>query len=180
MKRTRFVVALLGLVIGCANLLHAQTPAPKSGPVVAPPDLSQLSIGKVLDGMQTTSVGENDKTPSPFDIVVQYLQLSPSQAQEFGQLLQARQAAVTPLLQAIQQLTQQLQALLNSGGSPAQVGTVVIQIYRLQQQVAQVQQAFLTNFMNLLDPQQQQRLEAVRVAEQLQPILPAFQQLYLF
>jgi hypothetical protein len=180
MKRIRFLVALLSMVIGSANLLHAQKPAPKSGPVAPVPDLSKLSIGKVLEGMQTTLIGENGQTPSPIDVVVQFLQLSPGQAQEFVQLLQARQATVTPLLQQIQQLTQQLQTLLNSGGGPPAVGAVVIQIYRLQQQVAQVQQNFLTNFMNLLDPEQQQRLDAVRIAEQLQPILPAFQQLYLF
>jgi hypothetical protein len=169
------------MVMGCATLLHAQTPTSKSGPEVSPQDLSKLSsIGKVLEGMQTTSIGENGPTPSPFDVVVQFLQLNQVQAQEFAQLLQARQAAVTPLLQAIQQLTQQLEALLKSGGSPQQVGTVVIQIYGLQQQVAQVQQSFLTNFTNLLSPDQQQRLQAVRIAEQLQPILPAFQQLYLF
>jgi hypothetical protein len=57
---------------------------------------------------------------------------------------------------------------------------VVIQIYGLQQQVAQIQQAFLMNFMNLLNPDQQQKLQAIRIAEQLQPILPAFQQLSLF
>ena len=75
---------------------------------------------------------------------------------------------------------QQLEALLNSGGSPADVGMLVIQIHTLQQQVAQEQQDFLSNFVNLLAPEQQQRLEAVRIAAQLQPILPAFQQLYLF
>jgi hypothetical protein len=181
MKRTRFAVALLGMVIGCASLLQAQTTSQNSGPAVAPLDLSKLSsIEKVLEGMQTTSIGENGQTPSPFDVVVQFLQLNPGQAQAFAQLLQARQTTVAPLLQAIQQLTQQLQALLQSGGSPQQVGTVVIQIFGLQQQVAQVQQAFLANFVNLLNPDQQQRLQAVRIAEQLQPILPAFQQLYLF
>jgi len=177
MKRARFVVVLLGTVMGCASLLHAQTTAPQSGPVIAPPDLSQLSIAKVLEGMQTATVG-NDQTP--FEVVVQFLQLSQGQAQQLQQLLQARQTVVTPLLQTIQQLTQQLQALLQSGGSPAQVGTVVIQIYGLQQQVAQIQQVFLTNFMNLLNPDQQQKLQAIRIAEQLQPILPAFQQLSLF
>jgi hypothetical protein len=32
-----------------------------------------------------------------------------------------------------------------------------------------VQQDFLSKFVNLLDPEQQQRLEAVRIAAQLQP-----------
>ncbi len=180
MKQTRFVVALLSMVIGSVNLLNAQKPTPKSGPVVSVPDLSKLSIGTMLEQMQTTTIEENGEAPLPIQIVVQFLQLRPDQVQEFERLLQARQAAVVPLLQEIQQRVQQLEALLNSGGSPADVGMLVIQIHTLQQQVAHVQQDFLSKFVNLLDPEQQQRLEAVRIAAQLQPILPAFQQLYLF
>src|SRR5262249_47557474 len=113
-------------------------------------------------------------------IVVQFLQLRPDQQQVFGQLLQARQTVVAPLLQGIQQRTQQLEVLLNSGGNPPEVGVLVIQIHGLQQQVAQAQQGFLANFANLLDTEQQQRLQAIKIAAQLQPILPAFQVLYLF
>jgi hypothetical protein len=184
MKRTRLVVALLSMVLGGANLLYAQKPAPKPGPVVSAPDLSKLSMGKLLEQMQSTpneGYGEAPSPiPSPIQIVVQFLQLRPDQVQEFGQLLQARQAAVVPRLQGIQQRVQQLEALLNSGGNPADVGILVIQIHALQQQVALVQQDFLSRFASLLDSEQQQRLEAVRIAAQLQPILPAFQQLYLF
>ncbi len=180
MKQTRLVIALLSMVIGSMNMLHAQKPTPKTGLVVSVPDLSKLSIGNMLEQMQTTTIAGNGEAPSPIQIVVQFLQLRPDQVQEFGQLLQARQAAVVPLLQGIQQRVQQLEALLNSGGSPADVGMLVIQIHALQQQVAQVQQDFLSKFVNLLDPEQRQRQEAVRIAAQLQPILPAFQQLYLF
>jgi hypothetical protein len=180
LKQSRFVVALLIMVIGSANLLHAQKPTAKSGPVVSVPDLSKLSIGKILEQMQTTIIEGNGEAPSPIQIVVQFLQLRPDQLQEFGQLLQARQAAVVPLLQGIQQRLQQLEALLNSGGSPANVGMLVIQIHTLQHQVAQVQQDFLSKFVSLLEPEQQQRLEAVRIAAQLQPIFPAFQEFYLF
>jgi hypothetical protein len=168
------------MVIGSANLLHAQKPIPKTAPVVSVPDLSKLSIGKMLEQMPTTAIAGNGEAPSPIQIVVQFLQLRPDQVQEFGQLLQARQAAVVPLLQGIQQRVPQLEALLNAGGSPAAVGMLVIQIHMLQQQVSQAQQDFLSKFVNLLDPEQQQRLEAVGIAAQLQPILPAFQQLYLF
>ncbi len=45
--------------------------------------------------------------------------------------------------------------------------------------VAQVQQSFLANLENLLDPEQRQRLEAVRLAARLLPVVPAFQQLQL-
>jgi hypothetical protein len=180
MKQTRLVIALLSMVIGSANMLHAQKTTPKTGPVVSVADLSKLSIGNMLERMQTTTIAGNGEAPSPIQIVAQFLQLRPDQVQELGQLLQARQAAVVPLLQGIQQRVQQLEALLNSGGSPAEVGMLVIQIHTLQQQIAQVQQDFLSKFVNLLAPEQQQRLEAVRIAAQLQPILPAFQQLYLF
>ena len=169
MKQTRLVIALLSMVIGTANLLHAQKRTPKTGPVVSVPDLSKLSIGNMLEQMQTPTIAGNGEAPSPIQIVVQFLQLRPDQVQKFGRLLQAQQAAVVPLLQGIQQRVQQLEALLNSGGSPADVGMLVIQIHTLQQQVEQVQQDFLSKFANLLDPEQQQRLEAVRIAAQLQP-----------
>src|SRR6266851_1332606 len=151
MKQTRLVIALLSMV-----------------------------IGSMQEQMQTTTIAGNGEAPSPIQIVAQFLQLRPDEVQELGQLLKARQAAVVPLLQGIQQRVQQLEALLNSGGSPADVGMLVIQIHALQQQVAQVQQDFLSKLANLLDLEQQQRLETVRIAAQLQPILPAFQQLYLF
>jgi hypothetical protein len=179
MKQGCFVVALLSMVIGSANLLHAQKPVTNSSPVVSMPDLSKLSIVKMLEQMQVTIEGDAE-APSPIQIVVQFLRLRPDQVQEFGRLLQARQAVVVPLLQGIQQRVRQLEALLNSGGSPAEVGVLVIQIHALQRQVAQEQQDFLSKLVNLLDQEQQQGLKAVQIAGQLQPILPAFQQLYLF
>jgi Spy/CpxP family protein refolding chaperone len=180
MKQTRCVVALLSMVIGGANLLHAQNPAPKSGPMVSALDLSKLSIATTLTEMQPATIDANGEAPAPIQIVMQWLQLQPAQVQELGQLLQARQAAAVPLLQGIQQRTKQVEALLNSGGNPAAVGILVFQIHALQQQVAHVQQDFLSKFVSLLDPEQQQRLEAVRIAAQLQPILPAFRELNLF
>src|ERR1700687_2311616 len=180
MKQTRFVIALLSMVIGSAHMLLAQKPPLKTGPAVSVPDLAKLSIGKILEQMQTTTIAGDGEAPSPIQSVVQFLQLRPDQVQEFGQLLQARQAAVVPLLPGIQQRVPQLEVLLNSGSSPADGGMLVIQIHTLPQEVAQVQQDFLSKFGNLIDPEQQQRLEAVRNVVQLQPILPAFQQLYLF
>ena len=99
---------------------------------------------------------------------------------ELERLLPARQATLAPLFQTAQSLIPQLGALLNSGGNPAQVGVLVIQIHALQQQMAQAQQAFLTQFVAILDPDQLQKLQAVQVAAQLQPILPAFQPILLF
>ncbi len=130
--------------------------------------------------MQSATAQGDPNESSPLQIVAQFLQLQPAQEPLFGQLLQARQTAVAPLFQAMAQEEQQLEALLASGGNPAQVGILVIQIHALQQQVMQTQQVFLENLANLLDQDQQQRLAAVAIAVQLQPVVPAFVALQLF
>ena len=56
----------------------------------------------------------------------------------------------------------------------------MIQIHALQQQMAQAQQALLTRLVAILDTDQLQKLQAVQIAAQLQPILPAFQPIFLF
>ncbi len=180
MKTARFAVVLFAMLLGCANLLHAQTCTATSAAAVSAPNLSKLNVSTMLQQMQSaTAQGDPDES-SPLQIVAQFLQLQPSQEPLFGQLLQARQTAVTPLFQAMAQKEQQLEALIASGGNPAQVGILVIQIHALQQQVMQTQQVFLENLANLLDQDQQQRLAAVAIAVQLQPVVPAFVALQLF
>src|SRR5437879_11159118 len=74
---------------------------------------------------------------------VQFLQLNSTQAQQFQQLLTARQKALEPLIQQITALNTQLQGLLDSDGPAPAIGQTVIQIHQLQVQVGQVQQSFL-------------------------------------
>jgi len=180
MKKTRFAFVLLAAILmNCAGA-HAQKLAPKSAPVTIAPDLTKLNIEKILQQLQTTNVQPSAEETSPIQIVAQFLQLSPDQLSELEQLLQARQTALVPLFQTAQALIQQLGNLLTSGGNPAQVGVLVIQIHALQQQMAQAQQSFLSQFVATLNADQQQRLQAVQIAAQLQPILPAFQPIFLF
>ncbi len=180
MKHLRFYLALLAMLIGCASLIHAQAPSAKSSAPVSAPDLSKLNVNSMLQQLQAATAQGDPDAPAPLQLVVQFLQLQPQQQTVFGQLLQARQAAVAPLFQGIAQREQQVESLLTSGGNPAEVGVLIIQIYALQQQIVQTQQAFLSNFAQLLDADQQQRLAAVAVASQLQPVVPAFQALQLF
>lgn len=183
MKRLRpafALLALLAIVVVGPSALQAQKSTSKTSPVSSLPDLSQLNIASTLSQMQSASMSGNGDAPSPLQIVVQFLQLTPGQQDQFATLLQARQAAIVPLIQQIHQLTQQLQSLLASGGNPAQIGITVIQINAIQQQVAQHQQAFLSAFVGMLASDQQQRFELIQIAAQLQPIVPAFQQLCLF
>jgi hypothetical protein len=179
MKSIRLIAVLFGMSLSCANLLHAQAPAANSGPATPVPNLSQLNVATMLHQMQSAAAEGNADAPAPLQLVVQFLQLRPDQQTIFGELLQVRQTAVAPLFQGIAQREQQMEALFASGGYPAQVGILVIQIHALQQQILQTQQAFLANFIKLLDPDQEQRFVAVHVAAQLQPVVPAFQLLQL-
>jgi len=168
------------MILASCDGAQAQKLAPKSTPVTIAPDLTKLNIEKVLQQVQTANVQPSVQETSPLQVVAEFLQLSSGQVSELEQLLQARQTTLVPLFQTAQALTQQLAVLLNSGGNPAQVGVLVIQIHALQQQIAQAQQVFLTQFMAILGAEQLQKLQAVQIAAQLQPILPAFQPIFLF
>jgi hypothetical protein len=172
-------VLLASMLMTCAGV-QAQKSVPKTAPATPIPDLSKLNIEKVLQQLQTTNVQPSSEETSPLQVVAAFLQLQPGQVSELEQLLQARQATLVPLFQTAQSLVQQLGVLLNSGGNPAQVGATVIQIHAVQQQMAQAQQAFLTHFTAILDAEQSQKLQAVQIAAQLQPVLPAFQPIFLF
>jgi len=179
MKRTGiFLTLLVATMMSCASA-RAQKPGLKAPSVTSAPDVTKLTVDKILQ-LQTAAVPQSNGEITPLQVVAEFLQLQPNQITELGQLLQARQGALVPLVQTLQALTQQLGILLNSGGSPAQVGAVVIQIHTVQQQIVQVQQAFLAQFTAILDAEQLQKLQAVQIATQLQPILPAFQPIFLF
>jgi hypothetical protein len=180
MKKTGIAFVLLATTLMTCAGVHAQTPSPKTAPVTLTPDLSKLNIEKILQQVQTTNVQPSSEETSPLQVVAEFLQLQPGQVSELAQLLQARQTTLAPLFQTAQNLIQQLGNLLNSGGNPAQIGALVIQIHALQQQMAAAQQAFLTQFSAVLDTAQLQKLQAVQIAAQLQPILPAFQPIFLF
>jgi hypothetical protein len=180
MKKTGFAFALLAILLMSCSQALAQKPAPKPAQVTPTPDLAKLNIEKILQQVQTAKIQANTEETSPLQVVAEFLQLRPGQVSELEQLLQARQAALVPKFQAVQAKTQQLGILLNTGGNPAQVGVLVIQIHALQQQTAQAQQAFLAQFVAILDSDQLQELQAVRIAAQLQAILPAFQPIFLF
>ena len=69
----------------------------------------------------------------------------------------------------------QLNALLSQpNADPAAVGTDVLQIQALRQQVAQVTKSFQARFLSLLTDEQKQKVQAVTQASQLQAVVGAF------
>jgi len=180
MTRIPAAVAFLTLLLGSAGASHAQAPVASATALTALPDLSPSRAGKLLQHTQDTANPPAADPPTALQVVVQFLELRPEQLPLLAQLLQARQVLVAPLLSGVQQRLQQVDTLLAAGGDPADVGVLVSQVYLLRQQIAQAQQGFLGQFVALLDQAQQQRLAAIATAAQVQPVLPAFQQLYLF
>ena len=185
MKSIRLAIVVFSLVLGCSRFTFAQSSSASSASttpaLVAPvPSLSKLNVSSTLAEMKTASAEGNPDAPAPVQVVAEFLQLTSTQQPIFGELLQARQTAVAPLFQGIAQREQQIEMLVQSGGNPAEIGTLMLQIYSAQQQILQIQQGFLANLANLLDQDQQQRLAAVSLAAQLQPVVPAFEVLQLF
>ncbi len=184
MRRAWKRVPLVSLGILGISLLQTQARPQRTQPRT-PAQAAKIFSGLGLDKnstrekLQALATQPIDESSPALQAVAQFLELRPDQVQELVRLLQARQSALAPLMQNLPQLEEQLYALLNSGGAPTDIGQLVIQIHTLQEQAMLVQQSFLTNFQNLLGEEQRQRLEAVHVAAQLQPIVPAFQQLAL-
>ncbi len=181
MRRPWLQIVPVGLVIALAGaaVFPAQfSPGQPKTPLTIQDLFSPLPGS--AQGPAPATVAETPNNPSnALQTVIRFLQLRPDQVEQLQQLLQARQEQVAPLLQAIAELENRLRELLDSGGSPPDVGQVVIEIHALQAQIAQFQASFLANFDNLLDPDQRQRLEALRLAARVKPLLPAFQQLQL-
>ena len=173
MKKIGIALVLLTILLTTCTGMYAQKPDLKT------PDVTKLTADKILQ-LQAATVQQSNGDLTPLQVVAEFLQMQPAQITELGQFLQTRQATLAPLVQTLQALTQRLGILLNSAESPAQVGAVVIQVHAVQQQVVQAQQTFLTQFAAILDAEQLQKLQAVQIAAQLQPILPAFEPIFLF
>jgi hypothetical protein len=179
MSRSLISVSVWGVGIAAIIFLQAQGRAEKAKARTSVQGLSDLRTNVTTDKLRALTAQPLSGSSESVQAVAQFLELSPDQVDAWVQLLEVRQSAVAPLLQNIAIAESKLNQLLNSGGAPADVGALVIQIHALQQQVMLAQQSFLSNFQNLLDPDQRQKLEAVHLAAQLQPIVPYFEQLAL-
>ena len=113
-------------------------------------------------------------------VVAAFLELTPEQVSALTALLQQRHQAIAPLIQEVVTRQQQIAEQLQSGApDPLTIGTLVIEIHQYLQQVREVQVTFMQDFLNLLTEEQRRRYAAIRLAEQLQPFLPAFRTLRL-
>jgi len=159
---------------------------PKSVAAVA---LMMLVGWTPLRAQETTALGGGapvvraeqpaDCDGGPIAVVAHFLGLTPDQLPVFEQALRERQQTLGPILQGIAMREQRIRELIASGGSPAEIGVLVIQIHQLRQAAEAAQAAFLARVESLLDAEQQARWRQVRAAARLQPVVPAFQALQM-
>jgi Spy/CpxP family protein refolding chaperone len=116
----------------------------------------------------------------PPAVVASFLGFTDAQASQFGDLLYQLQTALNNLQQQITALQNQLDILLGQPNpDPALVGSLFLQLHALQVQVAHTIQSFQHQFAFLLTDEQQQKVQAVTQASQLQPVLGPFVALHL-
>ena len=144
-------LAVISLLAPQAGAAQAAAPAPNSG----------------------------DPCPAPA-VVASFLGFTDAQAAQFGGLLGQLEPTLHGLQEQIAARQTQLDTLLSqSNPNPAVVGSFVLQIRALTQQVAQAVQSFQSQFATLLTDEQKQKVQAVAQASQLQPVVGAFVSLNL-
>ena len=133
----------------------------------------------LIAGWSPLRAQEREGTAGPVAVVAQFLVLRPDQPPVLEQAFRERQQTLGPLLQEIAMREQRIRELMASGGSPTEIGVLVIQIQQLRQGAEVAQAAFLARVESLLDAEQRALWQQVRVAARLQPVVPAFQALQL-
>ena len=114
--------------------------------------------------------------PDPVSVVAHVLELSSDQVTAWTTILHAREAALQPIAQQAQAKQEALgKALADPNPDPVAIGNAFIELHKLQEQIGVVNAQAATDFQHLLDEDQMQRLDGIRGAAQVCPIVPALQ-----
>lgn len=109
------------------------------------------------------------------EIVIRYLELTPDQVAVWDQLVADFEAEAQPLREAIAEIQAQIDELFANGSpDPYELGELVIQRRDLVEQLAQVRENYVFGFEALLNEQQAKKLNIIRRADRVEPLIPAF------
>jgi len=112
----------------------------------------------------------------PVSVIAHVLDLSTDQITAWSEILHAREATLQPIAQQAQAKQKAIaDALGGANPDPLAVGSAIIELTRLQSQAAAINAQSATQFEQLLSADQQQRLDGIRGAAQVCPIVPALQ-----
>jgi uncharacterized membrane protein len=117
-----------------------------------------------------------DGPPPPVQVVATVLGLSEPQVAAWMEMLHAREVAVQPLQQELQLRQQTIATLLQSSSpDPATLGQTLIEARAIEQQIAAIVVQTNAQFEQSLTSDQRDRLQHIRQAAQVCPVVPAFQ-----
>ncbi|HSP16089.1 MAG TPA: periplasmic heavy metal sensor [Thermoanaerobaculia bacterium] len=113
--------------------------------------------------------------PQPLQVVAAVLQLSDAQIASWVPILQAREQALQPLQQQLRSNQEAIGKELQSPTPDAQrIGQLFIDRRGLEMSVGAIASQSAGQFEELLTSDQRQRLQQIRGAAQVCPIVPAF------
>jgi hypothetical protein len=130
--------------------------------VAAPPAVAQSVDGPFVD--------------EAFDAVVRFLDLDTAQVDVFVTLLDDRSLAADPLRADLEAVEQALREEIESDAPDATtIGDLVLERHALHEALADVQRTFVDAFVAMLGEDQSQRLDLIRAAKRVRPVIPAFE-----
>jgi Spy/CpxP family protein refolding chaperone len=107
--------------------------------------------------------------------ITRFLGLGEAQVTKWDELLATREDAVGALKEQVKGLEEQLRALLGQPApDAATVGALVIQLKGLRDQIEAANHTYLEGFEAVLTQEQTTKLNAMRHAARLEPLVPAF------
>lgn len=166
MKYFLTVVATLWL----ATAGTAEVAPPRLGP--PPPSGSWVFEGQALFEVEATQ----QPASRAKEVVIRFLQLSEAQQESWDTLLAQLRETLAPLRQQLSDVEEALRQLLaESNPSPSAIGELILRGKEIRQQMAAAHQAYLRGFEALLTTEQKAKLAFLRRAQQVAPLLPAFE-----
>jgi hypothetical protein len=107
--------------------------------------------------------------------IIEFLQLTPEQVEEWNSLLESAKAESELIREDIRTNNQELRELFEAGDPEAEdVGSLVIDNHNLGTRLGEIHRVYFVGFRDMLDQPQRHRLNFVRRAVRVQPVIPAF------
>lgn len=111
-----------------------------------------------------------------FEAVVRFLDLDTPQVDTFVTLLEQRDLSATPIREDLEAVEDAIRAEIESEEPDSTaLGDLVLERHALREDLADVHRTFVDGFVAMLDEDQSGRLDLVRAAKRVRPVIPAFE-----
>jgi hypothetical protein len=130
---------------------------------------------------QDDSGEQQPQRKNPFTMMVRFLELDEIQVEQWKALIEQRRAGATLLEEQARAIQEQLKAEFDTGSpDPTTVGELVIERRTIAENQVSLKRDYLETFRTeILNENQVQRLDFLRRADRVQPLIPAAKRLGL-